>query len=698
MKITFLLYNAYGIGGTIRSTVNLSRALSARHEVEIVSVYRTQDEPRLSFGPDVRLTSLLDWRPDSAGYAGEEAAASEPSVIFHDPGIANGPLAPSRLTDERIAAHLQASDADVIIATRPALVAYLARYGSDRQLRIGQEHVLLQMHGEELRAEQNAALDQLDAFVTVSASDADDYRAALPGTRTRITSIPNCAPIPEVTPSTGDSRTIVAAGRLIPVKRYDRLLDAFAKVAACRPDWSLRLYGRGSQKAALRERIEELGLSNQVRLMGAVSPIEPEWAKGAIAAVSSDFESFGMTILEAMHCGVPVVATDCPYGPGEIITHGENGLLSPLSGGPDAFADALLRLIDDQEERHRLAAAAHHRVADYTPDAIARRYEQLIEELAAERGRPLRQQRTPGIAARLRRTLRPARPTPRTADAATEPPAPPLARCRVTPDGSLHLTLTAGPATSRRPQPMDLLLQRRKDPRKLRLRIPLRAEKTTGSHTGTLERHAHVLDEGRWDCYVVPRNQGIDARARLVVEAVEQAALLTLPAVLDDEGVSTWIPYTTADGYLAMRTWLRPAHAEVERIDVGSEAVTVTARLIGAVAFADGARATAVSRTSNDLDIDMPLQPLDDRRFTCHFPLAAVRTRRSAEQDLWDLTVHPGTGTEAIPLGRITGDTADRKPTDIFPAQLLDDTARLRPFFTVNNALSVSVRDIGDPS
>jgi len=174
VKITFLLYNAYGIGGTIRSTVNLSRALSARHEVEIVSVHRTQDEPRLSFGPDVRLTSLLDWRPDSAGYDGATPAASEPSAIFHDPGVANGPLAPSRLTDERIAAHLQASDADVIIATRPALVGYLARHGSDRQLRIGQEHVLLQMHSEQLGTDQNAALDGLDAFVTVSAADADD--------------------------------------------------------------------------------------------------------------------------------------------------------------------------------------------------------------------------------------------------------------------------------------------------------------------------------------------------------------------------------------------------------------------------------------------------------------------------------------------------------------------------------------------
>ncbi len=66
MKVAFLIYNAYGIGGTIRSTVNLSGALAAAgHEVEVVSVYRPQETASLQLGPGVRLRPLIDWRRDT---------------------------------------------------------------------------------------------------------------------------------------------------------------------------------------------------------------------------------------------------------------------------------------------------------------------------------------------------------------------------------------------------------------------------------------------------------------------------------------------------------------------------------------------------------------------------------------------------------------------------------------------------------
>lgn len=383
MKIAFLINNAYGIGGTIRATANLSGAFAERgHEVEVVSVNRPQDAPRFAFDPRVTLTPLVDTRAGSPGHEGGHELTRRPTTMFgyslSEPHTA--------LQDHRIAEHLTGTDADVVIATRPDLNGYLARDGRHgRFLRLGQEHLSLAAHRDQVRTDQNAAVLGLDAFLTVSEADAAAYRAALPRARTRILCIPNSVPTPDVAPAGLDSRTIVAAGRLIPVKRYDRLVTAFAKVAAEHPDWTLRLYGRGAQKTALRERIDELGLYDRAFLMGAVSPIETEWAKGAVAAVSSDMESFGMTIVEAMRLGVPVVATDCPHGPGEIISDGTDGRLVKV-GDVKAIAGGLLDLINDDEQRQQMSHAALKNSARFDPARIAERYESLFADLGARTG------------------------------------------------------------------------------------------------------------------------------------------------------------------------------------------------------------------------------------------------------------------------------------------------------------------------
>ncbi|WP_461030345.1 glycosyltransferase family 4 protein, partial [Streptomyces sparsus] len=399
MKIAFLLDNAYGIGGTIRSTVNLSRALSDRHSVEVVSLRRTVQEPALPFDPRVTMTTLLDLRGHSPRYDGDDPLFHRPSERFAESADALERGIATRLGDLRIAEYLRDTDADVVVATRPKINDYLAAYGESRYLRIGQEHLTRAMHRADIRAHQDAAIPHLDAFLTVSYADAAKYRAAIPGAvaapdeddggNVVISCIPNAVPDVEVEPSDGQSKLIVAAGRLIKVKRYDRLLSAFALVAEKHPDWRLRLYGRGRLQAPLRAKIESLGLYDRAFLMGARSPIETEWAKGAIAAVSSNAESFGMTLVEAMRCGVPVVSTDCPYGPGEIITNGRDGLLSPLGDKEGttvrAYADALLHLIESPELRHRMSQAALRRAERYAPRRIAEEYEQLITRLDERR-------------------------------------------------------------------------------------------------------------------------------------------------------------------------------------------------------------------------------------------------------------------------------------------------------------------------
>ncbi|MFJ7495241.1 glycosyltransferase [Streptomyces sp. NPDC097727] len=384
MHISFLLHNAYGVGGTIRTTFNLAGALAGHHDIEIVSVFRHRDVPALGAPEGVRMSHLVDLRKKSPSYDGDAAEHARPATVF--PRGDSRYRQYSRLTDVRVADHLRSLDADVVVGTRPGLNVQISRQTRRGPVRIGQEHLTFDSHSYRLRREIGHRYALLDAVTTVTEADARAYRTGLKLPGVRIEAIPNSVPEPGIAPAEGDSKWVIAAGRLHKVKRYDLLVRAFAEVVAVRPDWRLRIYGggdaTGNERRTLLALIGELGLHNHVFLMGSVNPLEAEWPKGAIAAVTSDRESFGMTIVEAMRCGLPVVATDCPHGPREIIEDGIDGRLVPV-GDAAAVADALLGLIGDDEVRHRAGRAALAASRRFDPSRIAERHERLFTELAS---------------------------------------------------------------------------------------------------------------------------------------------------------------------------------------------------------------------------------------------------------------------------------------------------------------------------
>ncbi|MEV0281265.1 glycosyltransferase family 4 protein [Streptomyces sp. NPDC050610] len=380
MHLSFLIHNAYGIGGTIRTTYNLASALAEQHDVEIVSVFRHRDEPILAPSGDVRLRHLVDLRKDSPSYEGDDPDQERPATVF--PATEGRYKQYSALTDRRIAEHLRTLDCDVVIGTRPGLNVHIAQQARRGPVRVGQEHLTLSTHSAPLKRTLRTAYPRLDAVTTVTEADAETYRKLMKLPGVRVEAVPNSIPAPAVAPADGTGKWVVAAGRLAPAKRYDLLIRAFEKVVAQRPDWKLRIYGGGAERAKLRAQIDKRGLYNHVFLMGPANPLDPEWVKGSVAAVTSSLESFGMTIVEAMRCGLPVVSTDCPHGPGEIIDSGVDGLLVP-TGKVDAIADGLLSLINDDELRRRMGREALARSERFDPARIAGRYESLFADLAA---------------------------------------------------------------------------------------------------------------------------------------------------------------------------------------------------------------------------------------------------------------------------------------------------------------------------
>lgn len=217
------------------------------------------------------------------------------------------------------------------------------------------------------------------ALVVQTSSVANWARRVVSKKRVHI--IPNpIADLPDVDPETTRQKTIVAVGRLAPQKGFDVLLQAFAMSGARSKGWRLAILGEGDARRALEKLVVDLGIDGDVFLPGLVE--EPwGWLEHAgIFVLSSRFEGFPNALLEAMGMGCAVVSTDCPSGPGDIVTHEHNGLLVPVADIPE-LARAIDRLADDSQLRERLGEQAIAVRREYQATIIARQWLDLLVKL-----------------------------------------------------------------------------------------------------------------------------------------------------------------------------------------------------------------------------------------------------------------------------------------------------------------------------
>jgi glycosyltransferase involved in cell wall biosynthesis len=184
--------------------------------------------------------------------------------------------------------------------------------------------------------------------------------------------------VPDQAPS-GTGPIIVACGRLVPQKGFSDLLRAFAIV---RKEVPARLWiiGDGPLRSSLEQEAGALELKDVVWFAGARRNPYRFMRAATVFALSSHWEGFGNVIVEAMALGVPVVATDCPFGPSEIITHGESGLLVPVAD-PPRLAETILALLKDPMARTAIAEAARIRAQAFHGRTIAAQHAGLFRRL-----------------------------------------------------------------------------------------------------------------------------------------------------------------------------------------------------------------------------------------------------------------------------------------------------------------------------
>jgi glycosyltransferase involved in cell wall biosynthesis len=382
-SVTFLVFDAYSGGGVSRTTANLANHLARTRDVRVINLYKwRRRRARFALDPAVELITLRDPAQPLPGWA--RALDARPSRLRPAPTGANMTL----LTDLLLRRALRAVPAgSVVISTRPSLHLAATAYVRRGVKTIGWEHLNFssRMKLPRMRALLEGAVPDLDGYVVLTQADASDYRRALPLGKTEVEVIRNSVawPVPGERPAR-DSKTVVAAGRLIAHKGFKRLIRAYAPIARSHPDWQLHIYGEGPLKRELKALVARLGLEHQVRIQGYTRDLHAVLAQASVFAMASRKEGFPMVLIEAMSNGVPLIAFDCPRGPAEIIRHGENGLLIP-EGPIRRYTRALRGLVEDAELRERLGAQALRDADEYTIEHIAAQWEGLFARLGAPR-------------------------------------------------------------------------------------------------------------------------------------------------------------------------------------------------------------------------------------------------------------------------------------------------------------------------
>ena len=220
-----------------------------------------------------------------------------------------------------------------------------------------------------------AKLKKLNRFVVLTEEDKD----AWPELK-NISFIPDPLSFLPTKYSELMERRVIAVGRYVYQKGFDMLLQAWSKIEKLYPDWQLVIFGDGD-RTPYEKQMKTFGVdAKRCHLNGPTPNIQQEYVNSSIFVFSSRFEGFGMVLVEAMACGLPVVSFDCPCGPKDIVRDGEDGLLVE-NGNIDLLASSLSRLMNDETLRQSMSKAGLKNVQRFNIEQIAEQWRLLFESL-----------------------------------------------------------------------------------------------------------------------------------------------------------------------------------------------------------------------------------------------------------------------------------------------------------------------------
>lgn len=376
MKLIYCTHSTYNPGGMERVLLNKVTYLSALPgwEVTVVTTDQHQRPPFYPFPEQVRMTDLeINYSDDN------------------DKGIwkkITGYLRKRKEHKRKLTALLLKEKPDIVVSLYPSESSFIPEIqdGSKKVLELHYCKFFRLQYGrkgllgliDQWRTRQDERIvRRFNKFVVLTNED-KGYWGNLPNLEV----IPNAAKLVSDRCSDVKNKRVIAVGRLDYQKGFDRLIQVWELVQKTGKytDWNLDIFGQGEWKEWLQLLIDEKHLSDTLHINKPTNRIYEEYAKSSIIVMTSNYEGFGMVLIEAMACGVPAIAFDCQCGPKDIIRPGENGLLV-RNGDIEGLAAAMMKLMDDEAYRQHLSENAKGIISTYAEETVMQQWITLFTTL-----------------------------------------------------------------------------------------------------------------------------------------------------------------------------------------------------------------------------------------------------------------------------------------------------------------------------
>ena len=378
MKLLYLIHSIGNPGGMERVLLNKVRYLVEEKgwDVTVVTTDQHERSPFYPFPEEVNMVDL------GVNYSEDNGKPFLKKLM--------GFLKRRRLHKKRMIEVLAQVKPDVVDCFYPGECSFMPgmKDGSVKVMELHQSKLFHHQYNRSglmgLADKYRAMMDEklvrkFDRFVVLTEEDAQMW-----GEMPNIRVIPNAANFIADSYSDCLAKRVIAVGRLDYQKSFDRLILVWEKVHERMPDWRLDIFGQGEWKEMLQQMIDERGLQDCVKLNGPTKDIGKEYAESSMLVMSSHYEGFPMVMIEAMACGLPAVCFDFKCGPRDIIVEGENGVIVP-DGDIDGLAEAMIRLMKDEELRKRMGENAKRVVETYSEEKVMAKWIKLYEETVADK-------------------------------------------------------------------------------------------------------------------------------------------------------------------------------------------------------------------------------------------------------------------------------------------------------------------------